>query len=149
WTHIMYKDQDGYIKSEFVTEISEEEYQEGPIEEEEKEEEKKDEKKEEGAAQTKEEAEKKAAEDAAKAAADAEKAAQEALAAQQEAIAAAAAAAPATYTLSGVPVTATQYNNLLNMFRFATPNGTDAEAKAEVEIHSGAEIKAIIQDKGW
>nr|MCR5673555.1 SH3 domain-containing protein [Lachnospiraceae bacterium] len=47
WTHIMYKDQDGYIKSEFVTEISEEEYQEGPIEEEEKEEEKKDEKKEE------------------------------------------------------------------------------------------------------
>ncbi len=155
WTHIVYKDKDGYMKSEFLTEISEEEYNEGPIEDEQseddkkKEEEKKNEenKTEEGQTQSKEEAEKKAAEDAAKAAADAEKAAQEALQAQQEA--AAALAASQTYTLSGVPVTATQYRNLLDMFRFATPNGTDAEAKAEVEIHSGAEIKSIIQDKGW
>ena len=147
WTHIKYKDQDGYMKTEFLTEISEEEYNEGPFEEEEKEDEKKDEKKteenaqaEESQTQTKEEAE-------AKAKADAEKQAAEELAAQQAA--AAAAAAATSYTLSGVPVTATQYNNLLNMFRFATPNGTDAEAKAEVEIHSGAEIRAIIQDKGW
>ncbi len=148
WTHIKYKDKDGYIKSEFVTEISEEEYNEGPFEEEEKEEDKKEEeKKEEGQTQTKEEAEKKAAEDAAKAAADAEKAAQEAAAAQ--AALAAAAAAQQTYTLSGVPVTATQYRNLLDMFRFATPHGTDEEAKAEVEIHSGAEIRTIIQTKGW
>jgi FKBP-type peptidyl-prolyl cis-trans isomerase len=153
WTHIKYKDQDGYMKTEFLTEISEEEYNEGPFEEEEKEEDKKDEKKteenattEESQTQSKAEAEAKAAADAAKAAEDAAKAAEEAAAAQA---AAAAATAPAVYTLSGVPVTATQYNNLLNMFRFATPNGTDAEAKAEVEIHSGAEIRAIIQDKGW
>ena len=154
WTHIIYKGQDGYMKTEFLTEISEEEYQEGPTEEE-KTEEKKDEKKEEkkteenatteeSQTQSKAEAEAKAAADAAKAAEDAQKAAEEMAAA-----AAAAAAATPSYTLSGVPVTATQYNNLLNMFRFATPNGTDAEAKAEVEIHSGAEIKAIIQDKGW
>lgn len=155
WTHIVYKDKDGYMKTEFLTEISEEEYNEGPLEDEQSEDDKKkeDEKKkdenktEEGQTQSKEEAEKKAAEDAAKAAADAEKAAQEALQAQAEA--AAAAAASTTYTLSGVPVTATQYRNLLDMFRFATPNGTDAEAKAEVEIHSGAEIRSIIQDKGW
>ena len=154
WTHIIYKGQDGYMKTEFLTEISEEEYQEGPTEEE-KTEEKKDEKKEEkkteenatteeSQTQSKAEAEAKAAADAAKAAEDAQKAAEEMAAA-----AAAAAAATPSYTLSGVPVTATQYNNLLNMFRFATPNGTDAEAKAEVEIHSGAEIRAIIQDKGW
>ena len=149
WTHIVYKDKDGYMKTEFLTEISEEEYNEGPIEEEKSEDDKKkeEEKKNEGETQSKEEAEKKAAEDAAKAAADAEKAAQEALQAQQEA--AAALAASQTYTLSGVPVTATQYRNLLDMFRFATPNKTDEEAKAEVEIHSGAEIRAIIQDKGW
>ena len=49
WTHIMYKGQDGYMKTEFLTEISEEEYNEGPTEEpaEEKKDEKKDEKQEE------------------------------------------------------------------------------------------------------
>ena len=153
WTHIMYNGQDGYMKTEFLTEISEEEYNQGPTEEtsETKTEEKKEEKKTEeanntenteGQTQTKEEAEAKAKADAEAAAAELQK--------QQEALAAAAAAqAATTYTLSGVPVTATQYKNLLDMFRFATPNGTDEEAKAEVEIHSGAEIKAIIQDKGW
>ena len=164
WTHIMYNGQDGYMKTEFLTEISEEEYNQGPTEEtaETKTEEKKEEKKTEEnnnqtsentententenqtqATQTKEEAEAKAKADAEAAAAELQK--------QQEALAAAAAAqAATTYTLSGVPVTATQYKNLLDMFRFATPNGTDEEAKAEVEIHSGAEIKAIIQDKGW
>ncbi len=156
WTHIIYKGQDGYMKTEFLTEISEEEFQEGPTEDEKKEEEKKDEKKEEKKTEentTTEESQTQSKQEAeAKAAADAAKAQEELLKQQQEQLAAAAAAAaaqPATYTLSGVPVTATQYNNLLNMFRFATPNGTDAEAKAEVEIHSGAEIRAIIQDKGW
>ncbi len=151
WTHIIYKGQDGYMKTEFLTEISEEEYQEGPTEEdktEAKEEEKKEENNtaEESQTQTKEEAEAKAAADAAKAAEDAKKAEEEM---QAAAAALAAAAASTPYTLSGVPVTATQYRNLLDMFRFATPNGTDEEAKAEVEIHSGAEIRTIIETKGW
>ncbi|MBR1451112.1 MAG: SH3 domain-containing protein [Lachnospiraceae bacterium] len=47
WTHIMYNGQDGYMKTEFLTEISEEEYNQGPTEEtaETKTEEKKEEKK--------------------------------------------------------------------------------------------------------
>ena len=146
WTHIKYKDGEGYIKTEFVTEISEEEYNEGgPSEEETK---KEDEKKTE--AQTKEEAEKKVAEDAAKAAEDAAKV-EEDLKKQQEALLAqqAAAAAAQSYTLSGVPVSAAEYKFLLDLFRFATPNGTDAEAKAEVEIHSGGEIIQILKDKGY
>lgn len=147
WTHIKYKDQDGYMKTEFLTEISEEEYNEGPTEEETKKEE--EEKKEEEKKKKEEEAKKKAEEDKAKQA-------QEGQTAPAADATATTATTPAIdpsllkpYTLSGVPVTATQYANLLNMFRFATPNGTDAEAKAEVEIHSGAEIQAIIQDKGW
>ena len=150
WTHIMYKDQDGYIKSEFVTEISEEEYQEGPIEEEEKEEEKKDEKKEEqkteGATQSQEEAE-------AKAKADQEKAAQEELAKQQEALLqqAAAAAAATPYTICGVPVTASQYKSLCNMWRYAVNDGagTDEEVKAFHEAHHTAgDIQKIISEYG-
>ena len=60
-----------------------------------------------------------------------------------------AAAAATSYKLSGVSVTKQEYDFLLNMFRFATPNGTDEEAKAEVEIHSGAEIEAILKDRGY
>ena len=159
WTHIMYKGQDGYMKTEFLTEISEEEYNEGPTEEpaEEKKDEKKDEKKEEKktenndnndnnnndnsqATQTKEEAEAKAAADAAKAAEEAAKAAEEA---------AKAAAAQQSLTLSGVAVTPAEYKHLLDKFRFATPNGTDEEAKAEVEIHSGSELITILQYDGY
>ncbi|MBO4265930.1 MAG: SH3 domain-containing protein [Lachnospiraceae bacterium] len=159
WTHILYKGQDGYMKTEFLTEISEEEYNEGPTEEpaEEKKDEKKDEKKEEKktentdnntnndnntqATQTKEEAEAKAAADAAKAAEEAAKAAEEA--------AKAAAASQQTLSLSGVAVTPAEYKHLLDKFRFATPNGTDEEAKAEVEIHSGSEIITILQYDGY
>lgn len=159
WTHILYKGQDGYMKTEFLTEISEEEYNEGPTEEpaEEKKDEKKDEKKEEKktentenntnndnntqATQTKEEAEAKAAADAAKAAEEAAKAAEEA--------AKAAAASQQTLSLSGVAVTPAEYKHLLDKFRFATPNGTDEEAKAEVEIHSGSELITILQYDGY
>ena len=159
WTHILYKGQDGYMKTEFLTEISEEEYNEVPTEEpaEEKKDEKKDEKKEEKktentdnntnndnntqATQTKEEAEAKAAADAAKAAEEAAKAAEEA--------AKAAAASQQTLSLSGVAVTPAEYKHLLDKFRFATPNGTDEEAKAEVEIHSGSEIITILQYDGY
>ncbi|MBO4904513.1 MAG: SH3 domain-containing protein [Lachnospiraceae bacterium] len=159
WTHILYKGQDGYMKTEFLTEISEEEFNEGPTEEpaDEKKDEKKEEKKEEKktentdnnqntdnnntqATQTKEEAE-------AKAKADAEKQAAEEAAAQQAA--AAAAAAQQTLTLSGVSVTPAEYKHLLDKFRFATPNGTDEEAKAEVEIHSGSELITILQYDGY
>lgn len=151
WTHIKYKDGEGYIKTEFVTEISEEEYNEGgPSEAETKKEDEKKEEEKKTEAQSKEEAEKKVAEDQAKAAEDAAKL-EEDLKKQQEALLAqqAAAAAAQSYTLSGVPVSAAEYKFLLDMFRFATPNGTDAEAKAEVEIHSGGEIIQILKDKGY
>ena len=158
WTHIMYKGQDGYMKTEFLTEISEEEYNQGPTEEtsETKTEEKKEEKKTEesnnnententeGQTQTKEEAE-------AKAKADAEKQAAEELQKQQEALAAAAAAAATAkpYTICGVAVTPTQYKYLLDNWRYATANGTDEEAKAFHEAHhSAADIQSIIQANG-
>ena len=151
WTHIKYKDADGYMKSEFLVEISEEEYNEGPLEEETTEDEKKDEKKTEanadGQTQTKEEAEAKAAADAAKAAEDAKKAEEEAQAAQA-ALAAAAAAKP--YTICGVQVTASQYRNLLDNWKYATTNGTDEEAKAFHEAHhTASDIQTIITNYGW
>jgi FKBP-type peptidyl-prolyl cis-trans isomerase len=158
WTHIMYNGQDGYMKTEFLTEISEEEYNQGPTEEttetttEEKKEEKKTEEANnnententEGQTQTKEEAE-------AKAKADAEKQAAEELQKQQEALAAAAAAAAATpsYNLCGVNLTASQYHKILDMWKYATPNGTDEEAKAFHEAHhSAADIQKIIDSYG-
>ena len=154
WTHIKYKDQDGYMKTEFLQEISEEEYNEGGLEEETTEENKKDEKKDEkkteegnteGATQTKEEAEKKAAEDAAKAAADAEKAAQEAAAAQAEL---AAAAAAATIDVNGCKVTAAEYRKLLDYFDYATANHTDEERKAVLYEHNGGNVLAVLQLMG-
>lgn len=157
WTHIMYNGQDGYMKTEFLTEISEEEYNQGPTEEttetttEEKKEEKKTEEANnnententEGQTQTKEEAE-------AKAKADAEKQAAEELQKQQEALAAAAAAqAATTYNLCGVNLTASQYHKILDMWKYATPNGTDEEAKAFHEAHhSAADIQKIIDSYG-
>ncbi|MCR5687822.1 MAG: SH3 domain-containing protein [Lachnospiraceae bacterium] len=155
WTHIKYKDQDGYMKSEFLTEISEEEYQQGPTEEDKKtEENKKEEKKEEKkpeennntentetntqATQTKEEAE-------AKAKADAEKQAAEELAAQQ---AAAAAAAAAGYNLNGLQVTAAEYKALLDEWRWATEHGTDEEAKEYVLHHNSSELENLLKQKG-
>ncbi len=143
WTHIKYKGQDGYIKTEFVTEISEEEYNEGPFEEEE--EEKEEEKKEEGQTQTKEEAEKKAAEDAAKAAADAEKAAQEAAAAQAELAAAAAAAQAAAGTPlklkdgTTVYLTPDQVNKCIG-----TWGGSKENALEMASHHNLGEFEAVI-----
>ncbi len=178
WTHIKYKDQDGYMKTEFLTEISEEEYQEGASsdeekEDEEKEEEKKeDEKKEEGKKedkpaeespdtqegniQTQEEAQAKAKADQEKAAqqqAEAEQAAQQA-AENTETPAAEAPAAPAapvaaTYTLCGHPCTPSQYKQLLDLWRYATPNGTDEEVKQfHEEHHTAGDIANIIQSYG-
>ncbi len=155
WTHIKYKDQDGYMKTEFLTEISEEEFMQGPTEEEKKDEKKEEEKKTEanaegngeGQTQTKEEAEKKAAEDAAKAAEDAAKAQADAEAA---AAALAAAQAAKSYTICGVAVTPTQYRNLLDNWKYATTNGTDEEAKAFHEAHhTASDIQTIITNYGW
>lgn len=103
WTHIIYKGQDGYMKTEFLETISEEEAMtaaDSTSEEAEAEEPKKEEKKQETteentaaqettATQTKEEAEAKAAADAAAAAAQAELEAAAAAAAAQAAAAAA------------------------------------------------------------
>ena len=149
WTHIMYNGQDGYMKTEFLTEISEEEYNQGPTEEtaETTTEEKKEEKKTEEAnnnententesqTQTKEEAE-------AKAKADAEKQAAEELQKQQEALAAAAAAAAAmghSVTMKdGVTVnfTNSQYDYLKGIW----PSDTDEMIKH----HNSGEIQTLI-----
>ena len=153
WTKVDYNGRECFIKSEFLKETTQEEADQAKAEaaddtkkEEKKTEEKKTEEKKPAentdaaaadAQKAADEAAKKAAEDAAKAAADA--------AAAQ---AAAAAAQASTYNLNGVNVNATEYKYLLDMFRFATPNGTDEEAKAEVLIHSGSEIEAILKDRG-
>ncbi|MCR5831759.1 MAG: SH3 domain-containing protein [Lachnospiraceae bacterium] len=155
WTHIMYKGQDGYMKSEFLTEISEEEFNQGPTEEDKKEDEKKEEEKkteanattEESQTQTKEEAEAKAAADAKKAEEDAKKAEEEAKALQEQL--AAAAAASKSYTICGVAVTPTQYKYLLDKWRYATINGTDEEAKQfHEEHHNASDIKFILESNG-
>lgn len=147
WTHIVYKDKDGYMKSEFLTEISEEEYNEGPIEEEKSEDDKKkeEEKKNEGETQSKEEAEKKAAEDLAKAQEDEKKAAEE-LQKQQEELAAAAAALQAAAAASGhsvtmkdgvtVNFTKSQYDYLKGIW------ATDTDEM--ISHHSSGEIQSLV-----
>ena len=150
WTHIMYNGQDGYMKTEFLTEISEEEYNQGPTEEttetttEEKKEEKKTEESNnnententEGQTQTKEEAE-------AKAKADAEKQAAEELQKQQEALAAAAAAAAAmghSVTMKdGVTVnfTNSQYDYLKGIWA--------SDTDEMISHHTSGEIKSLVE----
>lgn len=152
WTHIMYNGQDGYMKTEFLTEISEEEYNQGPTEEttETKTEEKKEEKKTEesnnnententeGQTQTKEEAE-------AKAKADAEKQAAEELQKQQEALAAAAAAAAAmghSVTMKdGVTVnfTNSQYEYLKGIWA--------SDTDEMISHHTSGEIKSLVEGR--
>ncbi len=150
WTHIKYKDQDGYIKSEFVTEISEEEFQEGPTAEEDKKEEKKEEEKKtdtQSEEDKKKAEEAKAAEEAAKAAADAAKAAEEAAAAQA---ALAAAAAAQSYELLGVQMNAQEYQYVLDKVKYATPNGTNEEARQyHLEHHKSADIMTLLIAGGY
>ena len=146
WTHIMYKGQDGYMKSEFLTEISEEEYNQGPTEEDKKEDDKKEEEKkteanattEESQTQTKEEAEKKAAADAAKAAEDAAKAAEEAAAAQA---ALAAAAAAGGHSYGGHTFTNDEWNCLLSVWAYT------GDAEEMITHHSAGELKAVLDEK--
>lgn len=159
WTHIIYKGQDGYMKTEFLTEISEEEFQEGATsegetsEEDKKKDEKKEEKKteeggeennEEQKTQSKEEAEAKAAADAAKAAEDAAKAAEDA----QAAVAAAAAAN--SYSLLGVQMNAKEYKYVLDAVRGVTANGTDEEARQyHQEHHQAGDIMTLLVAGGF
>lgn len=146
WTHIMYNGQDGYMKTEFLTEISEEEYNQGPTEEttETKTEEKKEEKKTEesnnnententeGQTQTKEEAE-------AKAKADAEKQAAEELQKQQEALAAAAAAAAATgHSYGGHTFTQSEWDYLLKKWDYT------GDAAEMITHHSAADLIQLL-----
>ncbi len=150
WTHIKYKDQDGYMKTEFLTEISEEEFMQGPTEEDKKDE-KKDEKKEEekkteanaegngeGQTQTKEEAEKKAADDAAKAAEDAAKAQADAEAA---AAALAAAQAASGHSYGGHVFTQSEWNYLKSLWDYT------GDSEEMISHHSAAELKAVLDDK--
>ena len=149
WTKLDYEGRECYIKSEFLKEVTQEEADQAKSEmandttaeaDTKKEEKKKEEKKTEENKPQEDEAAKKAAE--AQAAEELQK--------QQEALAAAAAAAASagTHNLNGVTVNDREYKYLLDMFRFATPNGTDKEAEAEVLIHSGGEIEAILKDRG-
>ncbi len=149
WTHIMYNGQDGYMKTEFLTEISEEEYNQGPTEEtaETKTEEKKEEKKTEeannnententeGQTQTKEEAEAKAKADAAKAEEEAAKAAADAAAA---AAALQAAMGHSVTMKDGVTVnfTNSQYDYLKGIW----PSDTDEM----ISHHNSGEIQTLI-----
>ena len=158
WTKLDYEGRECYIKSEFLKEVTQEEADQAKAEmandttaeaDTKKEEKKKEEKKTEENKPQEDEAAKKAAEEEAKKAAEAQAA--EELQKQQEALAQAAAAAAAsagTHNLNGVTVNDREYKYLLDMFRFATPNGTDKEAEAEVLIHSGGEIEAILKDRG-
>ncbi|MCR5474133.1 MAG: SH3 domain-containing protein [Lachnospiraceae bacterium] len=162
WTHIKYKDQDAYMKTEFLTEISEEEYQEGGSSEENKEEEKKEEEKKEeekkeektegnagdnteAAGQTKEEAE-------AKLKADQEKAAQEAAQQPAEAPAAETPAAEAPAPAPAAPAvggheygghvfTDSEWNYLLQLWDYT------GDAAEMITHHSAAELKAVLDDK--
>jgi len=155
WTHIMYNGQDGYMKTEFLTEISEEEYNQGPTEEttetttEEKKEEKKTEEANnnententEGQTQTKEEAE-------AKAKADAEKQAAEELQKQQELLLQQ--AALNSYSLLGVQMNAKEYKYVLDQVRHATANGTDEEARQyHLEHHQAGDIMTLLVAGGF
>ncbi len=146
WTHIMYKGQDGYMKSEFLTEISEEEFNQGPTEEDKKEDEKKEEEKkteanattEESQTQTKEEAEAKAAADAKKAEEDAKKAEEEAAALQAQL---AAAAAAGGHSYGGHTFTNDEWNCLLSVWAYT------GDAEEMITHHSAGELKAVLDEK--
>lgn len=156
WTHLIFQGQDGYMKTEFLQEISEEEAMsalngaaegeenaEQTAEEEKKPEEKKQEQTAEQTTQTKEEAEAKAAADAAKAAADAQAAALAEAQAAAEAAAAAQAAAAALgtkiYCKDGVClVTPDQLNKIHATWDFA------GDAVEMAGHHSISELEAVI-----
>ena len=152
WTHIIYKGQDGYMKSEYLTEISEEEAMAAPAEEEKVEEKKAEEKKTEEkkteekkpeattdnteqastATQTKEEAE-------AKAAAAALEAAQKELEAAAAAQAAAAAAGTVIHCKDGdCLVTPAQLNTIHATWDFA------GDAIEMAGHHSVSELEAVV-----
>ena len=141
WTHILYKGQDGYMKSEFLTEISEEEYNQGSVSEatEEKKTEEVANNNEEGnnqntdsQVQSREEAEAKAAEDAAKAE-------QEAAQAAADAAAAAAAVAAATgHSYGGHTFTQSEWNYFLNLWDYT------GNAEEMITHHTAAELIAVL-----
>ena len=151
WSRIVYDDGEAYIKSEFVEVLSDEEAAQAQADQKNKDVEDALKQAEQQSQQATANdpvaaaaaAEAKAAEDAAKAAADAEAAAQ-AAAAQ-----AAAAQAASGYNLNGLAVNAAEYKHLLDRFRFATPNGTDEEAKEYVLHHSAGELEDILKFDGY
>lgn len=148
WTHIMYNGQDGYMKTEFLTEISEEEYNQGPTEEtaETKNEEKKEEKKTEeannnententeGQTQTKEEAE-------AKVKADTEAAAADTAPALDPNAVAAALAAAGGHSYGGHTFTNDEWNCLLSVWAYT------GDAEEMITHHSAAELKLVLDEK--
>ncbi len=141
WTHIIYKGQDGYMKTEFLTEISEEEYNEGPTEdttantEEEKEEKK---------IQTKEEADAKVKADTENANADAaapDAAAPDATATtpaiDPDAVAAALAAAGG-HSYGGHTFTQSEWNYLLSKWEYT------GDAAEMITHHSAADLIQLL-----
>ena len=155
WSHIMFNGQDGYIKSEFLTEITEEQFLAGgtaaPAEEEKKEEKKEEEKKEEEKKEeqqpTQEVTPEASTDDAAKAAAEAQ--AQQELLAQ--AMAAAATAAPAAtgslpasgpWTYQGVTFTANQVAHFHALWDYT------GDAAEMVTHHSAGELQTVCDVDG-
>lgn len=162
WTHIIYNGQDGYIKSEYLTEVSADEAAGGAdtasTEQATQTEEKKEDTSAEDAAkkaaeeaaakQAQEDAAKKAAEDAAAQAAAELQAQQEALAAQQAAAAAAAAAGPTLECADGVHTfTAAQYN-FLKGFWYREGQTSEDDWKVYAHKHTYAECIQICQIEG-
>ena len=149
WTHIIYQGQDGYMKTEFLQEISEEEAmaaRETAVaepEETKKEETKKEEEKKPDETQSKAEAEAKAAAAAAAEAEAAAAAAQAELEAQQALLAAAAAAGPTIECKDGPHTFTQQQYNFIQGFWSYTGDWQGMAHK-----HTYDELKLICQIEG-
>lgn len=162
WTHIIYNGQDGYIKTEYLQEISEDEFMNNGASEtasqdtqaEDKKEDKKEEtanndtSAEDAAKKAAEEAAKKAADEAAAAQAAAEQAAQELAAQQAAAAAAAAAAGPSLECADGVHTFTQAQYNFLKGFWYRDGQTSADDWKVYAHKHTYAECIQICQIEG-
>lgn len=149
WTHILYNGQDGYVKTEFLKEVSEEEALSAPAPDttENKTEEKKEEKKEEDQKPEQSEEEKQKAAEAAAAEA-AQKAAEELAAQAQAAAAAAAAAGPTLECADGLQTFTSEQYNFLKGFWWREGQTSDDDWKAYAHKHTKAECLQICEIEG-
>lgn len=144
WTHILYNGQDGYIKSEFLKEVSEEEALSAPANDTS---EKKEEKKEEEQKPEQSEEEKQKAAQAAAAEA-AQKAAEEMAAQAAAAAAAAAAAGPTLECADGVQTFTSEQYNFLKGFWWREGQTSEDDWKVYAHKHTKAECLQICEYEG-